>query len=470
MTITGGVPLDFTNSDLMRSIITASAKGTSGDVVPYSEDALALQFAGRHGGDLRFCNAWGRWYRYNGTCWTEERTLQAFDLARRICRDNCDGAPDAAKRRLSDGSTVAAVVKLASSDRQLATVPEQWNEADYLLPTPGGTINLRTGEMCRNNPLDYFTMAARVTPEHGKPERFLQHLDECLEGDTPLIDYLQKVGGLCISGETKYQQMWFMWGSGGNGKGVVINAWSDILGGFAKVTDSRYFTESKVSHHREGLARLVGARLCTMRETERGHSWDESQLKTVTGADAITANFMRQNSFEFKPKFKLIVSGQHKPRIKSCDDAMRRRLRIINFNRTFKENPDLELGQKLVPEYGRILNWLIEGALKLQREGLTPPASVASATGEYFNDEDSVGQWLTDNAKLGRGESCKTGDAYADWAAWCQTQGIKSVGTATGLTQDLKTRGGITYLRHGGQSMFKGLSLISVRPSGGDYD
>jgi putative DNA primase/helicase len=82
------------------------------------------------------------------------------------------------------------------------------------------------------------------------------------------------------------------------------------------------------------LARLLGARLATAVETEEGRRWAESKIKSLTGGDRSSARFMRQDYFELVPQFKLVVAGNHRPGLRSVDEAIRRRFRLVPFTVT----------------------------------------------------------------------------------------------------------------------------------------
>ena len=66
-------------------------------------------------------------------------------------------------------------------------------------------------------------------------------------------------------------------------------------------------------------------------QTQKGRRWDETEIKALTGGDKITARFMRQDFFDFDPTFKLFIASNHKPRLHTIDEAMRRRLLLVPF-------------------------------------------------------------------------------------------------------------------------------------------
>jgi putative DNA primase/helicase len=118
-------------------------------------------------------------------------------------------------------------------------------------------------------------------------------------------------------------------GDGGNGKGVWQNVQTKILKEYATTATMEVFIASHVDRHTTDLAMLRGARMVTASETESDRAWAEARLKRMTGGDPITARFMRQDNFTFDPQFKLTIIGNHKPTLRTVDDAIRRRLNIV---------------------------------------------------------------------------------------------------------------------------------------------
>jgi putative DNA primase/helicase len=186
-----------------------------------------------------------------------------------------------------------------------------------------------------------------------------------------------------------------------------------------------------MERHPTELAMLRGARLVTATETEEGRRWAESRIKTLTGGDRVRARFMRQDFFEFEPQFKLAIAGNHKPGLRSVDQAIRRRFNLLPFVVEITEaQRDKELTAKLEAEWPGILAQMIAGCLEWQRIGLTPPAAVTDATEEYLQAEDAVGKWLQE--RLLGGRLVKKIDGWAsfsslhlDWRQWAEEYGEK---------------------------------------------
>jgi putative DNA primase/helicase len=232
---------------------------------------------------------------------------------------------------------------------------DQWDFDPWLLNTPAGVVDLRTGMIGPHNPNHYMTKITAVAPAGDCP---LWHkiLARITGGNTELQDFLMRVMGYCLTGITREHALFFGYGTGANGKGTFLNTMTAILAGYAAVAPMETFTATPTDRHPTDLAMLRGARLVTAQETEEGRRWAESRIKAMTGGDPISARFMRQDFFTFLPLFKLFIAGNHKPGLRGVDEAMRRRLNLIPFTVTISvADRDVQLADKLKPEMPGIL-------------------------------------------------------------------------------------------------------------------
>jgi putative DNA primase/helicase len=347
----------------------------------YADDTLALKFTERYGNDLRHTAARGQWHRWDGHVWRVDTTLAAFDLVRSICRKQSAACEDERlKVRIASGPTVAAVERLARSDPHHAATVDQWDSDPWLLNTPGGIVDLRTGKLRTAKREDYCSKMTAVAPR-GECPIWLAFLARITGDKRELQEFLQRMCGYGLTGETKEHALFFLHGTGGNGKSVFLNTISSILRDYAKTAAIETFIDSKSQNHPTDLAGLQGARLVTAIETEDGRRWAESKLKTLTGGDRISARFMRGDFFQFVPQFKLVIAGNHKPGLRTVDEAMRRRFNLLPFTVAIPTaERDLELAGKLQAEWPGILQWAVDGCLAWQREGLRAPKVVTDAT------------------------------------------------------------------------------------------
>ncbi len=424
-----------------------------------TEDALALAFTRRYHRDWRYVATWGRWLVWDGTRWRTEDTLAATDLIRSVCRHaalRADNPKIAAK--LASSSTVGGVERLARADRRHAATTEEWDADPWLLNSPGGVVDLKTGRKRANDRADRMTKITTATPG-GECPQWTAFLSDVTGGDGDLQTYLQRMVGYCLTGVTNAHALFFLYGTGANGKSVFANVISTILGDYAATASMDTFVETRGDRHPTDLAGLRGARFVTAIETEQGRRLNESKVKAITGGDKISARFMRQDFFEYTPQFKPVIVGNHKPAIRNIDEAMKRRMHMIPFTVTIPpERRDGRLTEKLLAERDGILAWAVTGCLAWQREGLKPPASVVSATEEYFESEDALGRWLDERCVRTANAKSLTAELFTDWKQWAETSG-EFIGSQRRFSDLLITRGVEKWRNSVGVRGFQGIGL-----------
>jgi putative DNA primase/helicase len=262
----------------------------------------------------------------------------------------------------------------------------------------------------------------------------------------------------------------FCWGQGGNGKGVLLNTVSRLLGDYAAVAPSDLLLVTQSDRHPCDMAMLRGARMVTAQELAPGRAWDEPKLKSLTGGDPITARFMRQDFFTYEPQFTLFVAGNHKPSFKGVDEAIRRRVLLVPFLQVIPEaERDEHLPEKLKAEWPAILRWAIDGCLAWQREGLAPPESAKAATKDYLDTEDLLGQWLEERCIV----SPKVGwtalkSLYDNYRGWAEPRGLHP-GASQTLGKRLDERGFTRHRTNQGPG-FYGIELLATSDESDDCD
>lgn len=239
----------------------------------------------------------------------------------------------------------------------------------------------------------------------------------------------------------------------------VVSSDESVWGTEDALALSFTFVETRGDRHPTDLAGLRGARFVTAIETEQGRRLNESKVKAITGGDKISARFMRQDFFEYTPQFKPVIVGNHKPAIRNIDEAMKRRMHMIPFTVTIPpERRDSRLTEKLLSERDGILAWAVAGCLAWQREGLKPPASVVSATEEYFEAEDALGRWLEERCVRAPNAKSLTAELFSDWKQWAETSG-EFIGSQRRFSDLLITRGLEKWRNSVGVRGFQGIGL-----------
>jgi putative DNA primase/helicase len=424
-----------------------------------TEDSAALAFVDKYEDELRFDHTMRKWYRWDGNIWRRDDKALAFSYAREEARSLSDSLEGKARFIVSKVSFAAAVEKFAQSDPRVAVTKDYWNPDRYKLGTPGGTVDLRTGELYTAKPDDLITRQTAVAPaDTADCPAFMEFLQQACNRDRELIKFIQQWCGYCLTGDTKEQSLVFIYGDGGNGKGVLQRVLGYIMGTYAATALMDTFMAESYGKHPADIASLAEARMVMASETEEGRAWAEAKIKQLTGGDKIKAHFMRKDPFEFLPEFKLFFIGNNQPSLKEVNSAIRRRFNIIPF--VYKpERMDLDLEEKtLKPEWPAILRWFIDGAVMWQRAGLERPQVVIDASEEYFAEQDMLKQWVEEccDVRLTLWDTSK--NLFASYSDWMAERG-ESPGKQKALTQALKRIPGITKVDTKQARGLKGIRL-----------
>jgi putative DNA primase/helicase len=455
------------------AVVAEIPEQVSGPVM-YSDAAMARRVIAQHGHEIRHCDALGGWYRWapaqsrwvqdeNGVTNLVGELLQEasgealFRIARPVKAEAVAGA-------LASYRTKQNVTKYLQDSPRVVVQAGEWDKDPWVLGTPAGVVDLRTGEIRDPDPGLLLTRCTRVGPEPDRvPERWLRFMDEITGGDKDLTGYLQRLMGYSLTGHVREHSLHFIWGPGGNGKSVFLGTMGDVMGDYATAAPMETFVSSQKDRHPTELAMLRGARLVTAQETQEGRSWDEARVKVLTGGDPITARYMFRDFFTYAPTFTLVFSGNHQPRIHSLDDGMKRRFHLIPFVQRPKV-VDQELPHRLRAEWGGILGWAIRGAVEWARTGLQAPGTVLRATEEYFEGEDPVGRWIESACALEATVKTPMKDLWDSWREWAGDAGER-YGSERGLSLALQSRGFERY-RDARARGFTGLRPIRLGEGG----
>jgi putative DNA primase/helicase len=432
----------------------------TGSVV--TEGNTADAFTALHAEHLRFDHTRGKWSLWDGTRWKREETKLAYRWAHAEARRLARGKGSTVAVRAGKAAFAAGVERLAQAGEAFAVTHEIWDRDPWLLGTPDGVIDLRTGKTREARPEDYITRLTAVAPAASEDcPLWMAFLSEATGNDQGMIGFLQRWFGYCLTGITQEHALVFIHGDGGNGKGVAMNTIFGIMGGYATNAAMDTFVVTRGDKHTTDLAMLDGARMVMASEVEEGQTWAEARIKAITGGDPITARFMRQDNFTFIPRFKLTISGNHKPALKGVDNSTRRRFNIVPFNKR-PEKPDPELSEKLKAEWPGILRWMINGCLEWRRIGLGAPAVVAEATADYFEAQDYFGRWLEDRCNLGWGLKDTPIALLRSFEDWCR-ENREEMTDSRRLRGMLEKMKGVEYARNREGRFVTGIELKDTK-------
>lgn len=405
-----------------------------------TEGRLAVQFVNKHGEDFLYCHGHGAWFRFDGSIWRKQDTPIAFHLMRELGVEMSAYASN--KVSLQKASFVRAAELFAKSVPELSMTAPEWDTDLFLLGTPGGTVDLKTGKLRRSRTEDRITKSTAVTPsDDAICPTWLRFMAEATNNDHGLIRFLQQICGYALTGDISEQMLFFIFGEGGNGKGTFLGNLASIMADYAITAPMEALESHKTSQHTTDLAMMRGARLVSASETQEGVAWDEKRIKALTGGDKITARLMHKDNMTFTPQLTLVVIGNHEPTLRTVDKAIQRRFNMIPFTHEPKR-VDTQLEGKLQAEWPAILQWMIEGCLDWQKNGFVRPARVIEETERYFEEQDTFGQWLRESCDVDQTNDHMTESSsilFASWAKFAIGSGL-SPGTAKTFAPNMKRR------------------------------
>ena len=430
----------------LERILAAWADG--GDI---NQRSLAIMFELRFDGKLwpdeyRFDPRRGRWMEFKGSRWaghwTPARTILdgVGGLIDRLCEDK----PSLASKWLK----VPVYKDILTLAKEHMTV-DRWDAYESVLGLPCGDLwdlemgwgapNFRRLPITKQTGVDPAEYQTKYVCRGGCTCLWHSFLYDVTGGDLDMAEGLQISVGASLFGGNRDHRLNVVTGDGGTGKSVFLNTIAKALGDYAGAMPASVLA-SKGNDHPTGLAGVVDKRFVMVPEVNAG-MWKEETLKTITGGDAVSTRFMRQDFIVVQPDCTLWVSTNAPPSLRLVDDAIKRRIRIWPFTHKPAE-VDTRLGEKLQEPamLGNVLQWALRGAemyARLEGEFLQDCAAVLEATADYFSDVDTIAAWLEAVTSPAHIQEHDTGAAacFKHYSAWCEAEGQRpSSRTAWGIS------------------------------------
>lgn len=430
----------------------------------YTDVGNAARFVLRHGNRFRYSYQRNAWLVWDGCRWAWDATGAVLTAAKQtalaIIEDSKAGVGTEEFEQASRWSRssqrhqrVTAMIALAQPD--LAVVSDDLDSDPYLFNCLNGTIDLRTGRLRDHDPADVITRLAPVEYDPlAKCPRFLRFVERIFGSDQELIGFVQRWHGYALTGDVRHQYLVIYYGEGNNGKSVLLDTISAVMGDHACEAPPDLLVVRKHAEHPTQVADLYGRRLVVASETEEGAELALPLIKRLTGNLRVKARFMRQDYFEFTRTHKFVLVTNHKPMVADSTEAAWRRLLLVPFNVVIPiHERDPNLMETLRGEHPGILAWLVRGAT----EELTIPQAVRLATNEYRGRSNSFEEFLSSECDFQPRSVTLSSDLSAAYSSWGSEQGVTiAQGRAWGPA--LRERGCVETKRNGARA-WRGIAL-----------
>ena len=386
----------------------------------------------------RWADKLGSWMRWTGIVWQQVTLQQVTDKAAQALFREAKKALDQASHPTKDTlhrlqndlkmacsrARIQAGLDLLSGHDGFFTPIEKWDSNPWLLNTLDGVVDLKTGITHIPSP-DYFctkTFNAHATGKSGCP-RWENHLKLCLP-NPDVRRNVQRLLGLALTAARLDEKLMFWVGHGCNGKSVTTAALLKLFNDYARQADINLLTVTKYPQHPAVIADLHGRRLVLVSEIERGSLLSETLAKSLTGGDVINAHFMAKDPFNFSPTWQILLAGNHKPRIRSQDRSIWRRIVLVPWTTTIPKNlqrPQDEVVEELLQERDGILRWLMQGLADWNSDHFWIAKAVSTATNKYREDEDVLGEFLATYCEIGKDFQVPFAQLYDRYHAWAES-------------------------------------------------
>lgn len=425
-------------SGIAASIMRYPESGHDDLLKSLTDTGNARRFGLRHVGEVLYVPGQG-WFFWDGLQWQRDAVARIMEQAKQLAYsiyqegnalDDNDARIAVARhaKASQQAPRLKATLELAQSIPELVAQSSQLDTHDMLLGVGNGVVNLRTGKLQASKPENHITRHSPVKFDATATcPLFMMFLDQVTDKKKPLINYLQRVIGYALTGNAAEQCLFFLYGSGANGKSTFLTVVTELLGpDLARQTPPETLMARKNSGATNDIARLQSVRVVIANEVEDGSLLAESLVKAMTGGEVMTARFLYGEFIQFTPKFKLFIAGNHKPTIRGRDHGIWRRIRLIPFEVTFAPSQrDKKLQAKLRAELPGILNWAIKGCLAWQKSGLAQPKLVTDAVKSYREEMDLLSAWMNDCCVVGAQHAWQSRQAYQNYKMWAEGGGYK---------------------------------------------
>ncbi|MEZ5447071.1 MAG: phage/plasmid primase, P4 family [Gammaproteobacteria bacterium] len=355
---------------------------------------------------------------------------------------------------------INAMLTLAQSVPRIVAPPDLFDSDPLRLAVENGIVDLKTGSLLPHAKENYVTRISPVVHDSkARCPSFEAFIERIFDGDRELIAYVQRVLGYCLTGYTKEQVLFFLYGTGANGKSTFVNVIRALLGQdlFCATQSETFMLQRGGRSSSNDIARLQGIRVTAATEVRGSSMLNESLIKDLTGGDAVTARYLYREYFDFKPTLKLVMVGNHKPVIHGDDDGIWRRFHVIPFLIRIPDSErDPELLGKLEKELPGILNWALAGCREWLAKGLLPPKTVQGAINEYRSEMDVLGNFIEERCLVGDQHSVRAQELYMAYKGWCAANSLRPL-TGTRFGRKMAERHKRTATKTG--RVYHGISI-----------
>lgn len=390
-----------------------------------------------HGKNIRYCSPWRRWLIWDDLGWVPDLTGEICVLARAtvkaIWREVSAADDEDQQKRLARHALesekhrgISGMLAEAESMPGVPVLPRALDADPWKFGCGNGVLNLKSGKLLAARRDLLITKRTPVCYDaSAECPLWLEFLNRIFAKNAALVGFIQRAMGYTLTGVTQERCLFICYGTGDNGKTVLLDVLQALMGEYGQRTSAETFMRRRSGSIPNDVAALKGARYVFASETEEGRGLAVALVKEVTGGEEISARFMRGEFFSFRPECKIWLATNHKPRISDSNRAIWNRIRLIPFLVTIpKAEQDRRLAERLKEELPGILVWAVEGCRDWRKGGLDEPAEVTAATESYRQEQDTIGEFLSQRCVLASKARVPVAALFEAYVAWSGDRGL----------------------------------------------
>jgi putative DNA primase/helicase len=396
------------------------------------------RMANEHGDELRYVHGVG-WHVWENGCWVPDRKNEAKaavlqvkanamqEVTRLAGQARDDLYKDAAM--LDTDNNINGTISIAKSLPPISTSVDELDPEPFLVNTPDGVYDLRTGDTTPHDRRQMHTKMTGCSTFGARTDGLWYEFVEQVLPDPETRRFAQKILGYASLGRVQDQIFPIVYGESGTGKSTFLDSMTEAFGTYADIAPTTLLlsTGTKTQHPTE-IAGLRGQRLVMVHETEKSQLLKSAAMKNMTGGDKLTGRFMRENFFSFTPSHTFMLVTNYPPVLDADDDAAWSRIRVIPFTRKFRgtANENTNLGFQIVEQdLPSVLQWVLDGYKLYVEEGLQNiPKAVEESTRAHNQQVDSFTEWASEDLIPTPGQRALLSDVYEAWRNWAKPQGL----------------------------------------------
>lgn len=401
-----------------------------------SDGGNADAFVELYGNEFLYVKEIG-WLHWNGKYW--ELDDGAVMLAMRTSfdtrHDKFNRCGEDAKANATKRNTHKLNASIEQAQSILVAHIDDFDKNPDELNVDNGVLNLKTWKVTPHESTQLFTYCIDVPfDEQADMSAVVDFMETILteEGkavNQELVDFTQTALGYSITGHTREEKLFYLYGKlGRNGKGSITEAMMELLPyPIAQEVDFNTFISKRDGDSQNfDLADQKASRIIFASESNKYQMLNPATIKKLTGGNYIRAAHKYKEFFTYRPQYAPWLSSNHKVNGDPDDNVLWNRVLVIEFPNSYLDREDKLLKERLKsPEVQNgLLRWLAIGARRWYQDGLEVPKQVKLATKKQQEELDTFTNWFDEALERVEGYFTTFAELYQNYKMWCEVNGV----------------------------------------------